>query len=150
MGKITEILTVAQQRAKEMKLLYEGALLPQEAYEIWQAAPGAKLVDVRSRAELEFVGRIPGAVEVEWALYPGMKANPNFMAALAQQVDREALLIFICRSGGRSHFAANAATQAGYSDCYNVLIGVEGELNAEKHRDLASSWRGLGLPWVQS
>lgn len=62
MGKITEILNVAQQRAKEMNLPYEGALLPQEAHEILQAAPGAKLVDVRSRAELDFVG----AYRAQW------------------------------------------------------------------------------------
>ena len=48
MGKITEILNVAQSRAKEMKLAYEGALMPDEAYEILQTVPGAKLVDVRS------------------------------------------------------------------------------------------------------
>lgn len=150
MGKITDILNVAQQRAKEMSLQYEGAMTPQEAYEIWKSAPGARLVDVRSRAEMDFVGRIPGAVEIEWALYPGMKANPHFMAALEQQVDKEALVLFICRSGGRSHFAANVATQAGYADCYNVLIGCEGDLNAEKRRNVANSWRGLGLPWEQS
>lgn len=150
MGTITDILNVAQQRAKEMNLLYEGAMTPQEAYEIWKSAPGARLVDVRSRAEMDFVGRIPGAVEIEWALYPGMKANPHFMAALEQQVEKEALVLFICRSGGRSHFAANVATQAGYADCYNVLIGCEGDLNAEKRRNAANSWRGLGLPWAQS
>lgn len=150
MGKISEILNVAQQRAKEMNLPYEGALLPQEAFEIWRAAPGAQLVDVRTRAEMDFVGRIPGAVEIEWALYPGMKPNPHFMAALAQQVDKEALVLFICRSAGRSHYAAIMATQAGYADCYNVLVGCEGDLGAAKRRDAANSWRALGLPWVQS
>lgn len=150
MGKITEILDVAQQRGKEMNLPYEGSLLPQEAYEIWRAAPGAKLVDVRSRAEMDFVGRIPGAVEIEWAIYPGMKPNPHFLAALEQQIDKEALVLFICRSGGRSHFAANVATQAGFTDCYNVLIGCEGDLNAQKQRKATNSWRGLGLPWEQS
>mgnify|MGYP001163297616 CR=1 FL=1 len=150
MGRITEILSVAQGRAKELKLPYEGALMPDEAYEIWQAAPGAKLVDVRSRAELDFVGRIPGAVEVEWMTYPGMKLNPGFIAALQQQVDKEALVMFICRSGGRSHQTAQAATQAGYLDCYNVLAGFEGDANAKKHRNVLNGWKVLGLPWEQS
>lgn len=79
-----------------------------------------------------------------------MKANPNFMAALEQQVEKEALVLFICRSGHRSHFAANVATQAGYSDCYNVLVGCEGDLSADKRRNAANSWRGLGLPWQQN
>lgn len=150
MGRITEILSVGQSRAKELKLPYEGALMPDEAYEILKTAPGAKLVDVRSRAELDFVGRIPGAVEIEWMSYPGMKTNPNFMAALQQQVDKEALVLFICRNGARSHMAAQAAVQAGFPDCYNVLTGFEGDANAEKHRNVLNGWKVLGLPWEQN
>lgn len=150
MGRITEILNVAQSRAKELKLNYEGALMPDEAYEILKTAPGAKLVDVRSRAELDFVGRIPGAIEIEWMTYPGMKINPNFMAAMNQQVDKESLVMFICRSGGRSHQSAQAATQAGFPDCYNVLVGFEGDMNASKHRNILNGWKKLGLPWEQS
>lgn len=150
MGRITEILNVAQSRAKELKLSYEGALMPDEAYEIWKSAPGATLVDVRSRAEFDFVGRIPGVLEIEFMTYPGMKINPNFMAAMEQQVDKEALVMFICRSGGRSHHAANMATQSGFPDCYNVLVGFEGDANADKHRGLLNGWKMLGLPWQQS
>jgi len=150
MGRITEILSVAQGRAEELKLSYEGALMPDEAYEILRTAPGAKLVDVRSRAELDFVGRIPGAIEIEWMTYPGMKVNPNFMVAMEQQVDKEALMMFICRNGGRSHMAAQAANQSGFLDCYNVLAGFEGDANAEKHRGILNGWKVLGLPWEQN
>lgn len=149
MGKITEILNNAQQRAKELNLPYEGALMPDEAYEIMQSAPGARLVDVRTRAELDWVGRIPGAVEVEWLIYPGMKMNPHFMAQLEQLVDKEALVMFICRSGQRSHSAAILATQAGYSDCYNVLEGFEGDRNTDKHRKSINGWCKRELPWEQ-
>ena len=150
MGKITAILQAAQQRAKDLNLPYEGALFPDEAYEILQSAPGAKLVDVRCRAELDWVGRIPDAVEIEWMTYPGMKLNPNFIAALDQQVDKEALVLFICRSGVRSSSAATASTQAGYRDSYNVLIGFEGDKDAYGHRNTADSWRATGLPWIQA
>lgn len=150
MGRITEILNVGQGRAKELKLPYEGALMPDEAYEIMKSAPGAKLVDVRCRAELDFVGRIPGAVEIELLTYPGMKPNLNFMAAMEQQVDKESLVMFICRNGVRSHHAAQVATQAGYPDCYNVLAGFEGDANAKKHRNVLNGWKVLGLPWEQS
>ncbi len=149
MGKITEILQTAQQRARDLGLPYEGALLPVEAYELQQSAPGAKLVDVRTRAELDWVGRIPGALEVEWASYPGMKMNPNFIAQLEQQVVGEALLMFICRSGHRSHAAAALATNAGFADCYNVLEGFEGDADADKHRGNRGGWRRAGLPWEQ-
>ncbi|MFZ5508892.1 MAG: rhodanese-like domain-containing protein [Pseudomonadota bacterium] len=150
MGKLTEILSLAQQRAREMNLPYEGALTPAEAYEVWQLAPGAKLVDVRTRAELDWVGRIPGAIEIEWMTYPGGQLNSNFVSQLRQQVDPEALVMFICRSGNRSHNAAVAATQAGYPDCYNVLEGFEGDKDATGQRGKIGGWRLAGLPWTQS
>lgn len=150
MGKITEILNVAQQRAKDLNLPYAGALTPQEANELMHTAPGAKLVDVRTRAEIDWVGRVPGAVEIEWATYPGMKLNPNFLAALEQQVSKEALVMFLCRSGHRSQGAATAATQAGYHDCYNVLEGFEGDRSPGNQRNVLNGWRVSGLPWEQS
>ncbi|MBY0575942.1 MAG: rhodanese-like domain-containing protein [Gallionellaceae bacterium] len=150
MGKITATLQTAQQRAKEMNLPYEGALFPDEAYEILQSAPGAKLVDVRSRAELDWVGRVPGAVEIEWLTYPGMKPNPSFLSQLEQQVEKEALVLFMCRSGARANAAAIAATQAGYTGCYNVLEGFEGEKDSDEHRNTTGGWRAAGLPWEQS
>jgi len=150
MGQITEILQAAQQRAKEMELPYEGALYPDEAFEILQSAPGAKLVDVRSRAELDLVGRIPDAVEVEWLTYPGMKPNPHFINQLDKLVEKESLVLFVCRSGVRSDAAATAATQAGYTDCYNVLEGLEGDLNkATGHRNELNGWKHRSLPWKQ-
>lgn len=150
MEKITAILEAAQQRAKTQGLPYLGALYPAEAHEILQSTPGATLVDVRSRAEFDWVGRVPGAVEIEWASYPGMKPNPNFLAQLEQQVDKEVLTLFMCRSGARSHHAAEMATQAGYSNCYNVLEGFEGDRNSSQHRNTISGWRAAGLPWQQS
>jgi rhodanese-related sulfurtransferase len=150
MALITEILNTAQQRAKELNLPYQGALKPEEAYELMQSAPGAKLVDIRTRAEIDWVGRVPGAVEIEWLNYPGMKLNPNFMVALEQLVDKEALVMFLCRSAHRSHNAASAATQAGYSNCYNVLEGFEGDKTPGKQRNLLNGWRLKGLPWEQS
>ena len=149
MNTITEILSAAQQRAEQSNLPYEGALLPEEAYRLTQAAPGARLVDVRTRAELDWVGRIPGSIEIEWQVYPGMKPNPHFIVQLEQQVDKEALVMFICRSGVRSHNAAALATQAGYSDCYNVLEGFEGDKDADEHRNSRGGWRKAGLPWKQ-
>ncbi len=82
MGKLTETLTLAQQRAKAIDLPYEGALTAHEAFDVLRLAPGAKLVDVRTRAEWDWVGRIPGAVEIEWIHYPGGVRNPNFLAEL--------------------------------------------------------------------
>lgn len=147
MGKLTDLLNVAQARASELNLPYAGALTPQEAYEIWRLAPGARLVDVRTRAEWDWVGRIPDAVEIEWMGYPGNQTNPNFLAQLKQQVDPEALVLFLCRSGVRSHNAALLASAAGYPECYNVLEGFEGDKDASGQRGKLGGWRRAGLPW---
>lgn len=149
MGKLSEILHLAKSRAQELQLPYAGALTPAEAHELWHLAPGARLVDVRTRAEWDWVGRIPGAVELEWLSYPEMKPNPNFLAQLKPQVDHESLVMFLCRSGQRSHMAATAASQAGWTDCYNILEGFEGERDAGLHRGTVGGWKHAGLPWEQ-
>lgn len=150
MGRLTEILQLAQQRAREMALAYEGTLTPLETWEVLQHAPGARLVDIRSRAELDWVGRIPNSIEIEWQTYPGKQVNPQFMIELKHAVDPEALLLFICRSGVRSSAAAKAATEAGFSGCYNVLEGFEGDKDTNGRRNTIGGWRKAGLPWSQS
>jgi rhodanese-related sulfurtransferase len=114
-----------------------------------RAGGNVRLVDVRTRAEWEWVGRIPGAVEVEFLTYPGSRPNPDFVRELEHKVDKDAKVLFICRSGGRSHNAAMLATQAGYAECFNVLEGFEGDKDAEGHRNRKGGWRFAGLPWTQ-
>ena len=147
---ITDILQKARERARQLGLPYSGALTPAEAHEVWRNAPGARLVDVRTRAEWDYVGRIPGATEIELLTYPGNRPNPAFAADLENQVEKSVPVLFICRSGGRSHNAAMLATQAGYADCYNVLEGFEGDRDAQGHRNTTGGWRAAGLPWTQS
>lgn len=147
MGKLSALLNLAQARASDRGLPYAGALTPAEAYEVLQLAPGARLVDVRTRAEWDWVGRIPGAVEIEWNTYPGGQHNPDFLSQLKRQVDSESLVIFICRSGVRSHNAASLASEAGFTACYNVLEGFEGDIDAFGQRGKIGGWRRAGLPW---
>jgi len=141
------IKKLARQRASELKLPYDGALLPREAHV--QMGEGAKLVDVRTKAELEWVGRVPGSLAVEWNTWPGGKPNAEFMPQLEAQVNKGTPVMFLCRSGGRSHSAATAAAQAGYAEAYNVLEGFEGDKNSEGHRNTSGGWRVAGLPWMQ-
>ena len=96
-----DIFEQARLRARDMGLAYAGALLPREAHELLRRQPGARLIDVRSRAELDYVGRIPGSIEIEWKFYPGMQPNPNFMEELGRQVPHDAVAMFVCRSGVR-------------------------------------------------
>ena len=150
MGRLTQILQLAQSRARELKLPYEGALTPAEAHELLQLAPAARLVDVRTRAELDWVGRVPGAVEIEWQDYPAKQLNVHFVQTLKHSVVTESLLIFLCRSGQRSSAAAKTATEAGFPDCYNILEGFEGNKDANGQRNRSGGWRAAGLPWNQS
>jgi rhodanese-related sulfurtransferase len=149
MGRLNQILTLAQARARELQLAFEGALTPREAHEVLQLTPHAKLVDVRTRAEWDWVGRVPNALEIEWHSYPGHQINPHFLQTLKHSVPTELLLIFICRSGVRSSAAAKAATEAGFPDCYNVLEGFEGDKDAHGQRNKIGGWRYHGLPWNQ-
>jgi len=145
-----DALKSARDRAVDHGLPYDGAVTPKEAYELLQQVPGAKLVDVRTRAEWDWVGRIPGAIEIELMSYPGNRPNPNFVQELEQAIDMDhrGPVLFICRSGARSHNAAMLANQAGY-EAYNVLEGFEGDRDPQGHRNTVGGWRAAGLPWVQ-
>lgn len=147
MQTLREILAQAQAKGRELAVAYEGAMTPEQAWTVLQAAPAAQLVDVRSRPELDLVGRIPGAIHIEWSFYPDWKPNPDFEAQLKNQVDAESLVMFICRTGGRSNNAALLAKQLGYTEVYNVLQGFEGDTNAEKQRGKLNGWKAAGLPW---
>ena len=142
-----EILAAAQARGKQMGLPYAGALTPAEAHALMTQHTNAKLVDVRTRAEWDWVGRVPDAVEVEIMGYPS-RPNPNFMQELQQAVAKDAVVMFLCRSGGRSHNAAMMASQAGYAQAYNVLEGFEGDHDDNGHRKTVGGWCAAGLPWL--
>ena len=147
MDKLAEILHTAEVRASEKGISYAGLLTPSEAYDLLQADKNTVLVDVRSRAELELVGRIPVAKHIEWAFYPGMVPNPDFAKQLQGAINKNLTLVFLCRTGARSHKAAELAKDLGYK-AYNMLEGFEGESNAEKQRTLINGWKHAGLPWT--
>ena len=148
-SKIDAILEKAAQHAQKSKLPYAGAVTPADA-QILRESANAVIVDVRSKAELDFVGRIPGSVEIEWKTWPGMKPNPDFLQQLKVAVPADAKVMFICRSGARSHDAATAAAAAGYQSAFNLLEGFEGDRDAAGHRNTVGGWRASGLPWTQS
>ena len=131
-----------------MKLPYAGALTPLEACDLMKAGV-AKLVDVRTRAEWDYVGKIPGSLLIEWQAYPSSLLNPEFLNQLQAEVSKEQPVMFICRSGARSNSAAKRATEAGYTRSYNILQGFEGDKDAEGHRNSSGGWRFAGLPWTQ-
>lgn len=144
------LLARAAQRKAEMKLDYAGALTPAEAWALAQADPAARIVDVRTEAEWAWVGQPPDVVSIEWNQWPQSARNPAFMAELGEVVpDKHVPVMFLCRSGARSHAAAIAATQAGWTCAINILEGFEGDKDANGQRNKLGGWRKAGLPWSQ-
>ncbi|UXY16185.1 rhodanese-like domain-containing protein [Chitiniphilus purpureus] len=149
MSEANVILQRARERAGQLGLPYSGALTPAEAHLLMQQPVGATVVDVRTAAEWQFVGIVPGAELIEWKRYPGMAPNPEFLAQLKQKVDPQRVVLFLCRSGARSHDAAALAASHGYAEAYNILEGFEGDRDAAQHRNTVNGWKAAGLPWVQ-
>jgi sulfur dioxygenase len=126
---------------------YAGDISPEQAW-AWVQAGEAVLVDVRSDAEREWVGFVPGAVAMAWKQWPGMEPNPQFDAGIvAAAGGKKAVLL--CRSGVRSIAAARRATDLGVH-AYNILEGFEGDPDAQAHRGRIGGWRLRGLPWRQN
>jgi rhodanese-related sulfurtransferase len=140
---------------------YAGDISAKQAWDDLAKSPQATLVDVRTAAEWAYVG-VPvisalgkQTVLVEWDEFPSGELVPDFIGRLKGELDKlglgkDAPLYFICRSGNRSRQAAIQAAAIGYANSYNVIGGFEGRLDGERHRGTAESWKGAGLPWVQS
>lgn len=136
-------------RASEFGLPYFGAATPSETQALLSSDQPAFLVDVRTKAEWNFVGVIPGSLQIEWQTYPTGQLNQEFLTSLEQSVGENAFTFFICRSGARSHSAASLAANNGYGKSINVLDGFEGDKDKYGHRGTVGGWKFSGLPWVQ-
>ncbi|MFZ6751675.1 rhodanese-like domain-containing protein [Undibacterium sp. Ren11W] len=149
----TNLLDDAQQFGMDHNLPYAGAVAPEDAWALLQADHKIILVDVRSNAERDWVGRvsIPEAQHqaVQWSLYPGGAPNPDFLAQLKAAVpDTDTVILFLCRSGVRSRHGAKLATEHGYSQCYDILQGFEGDKDVHGHRKTVGGWCSAALPWL--
>jgi rhodanese-related sulfurtransferase len=147
---VADILAATHQRATDQGLTYFGAATPIEAFKLLTTLPNARVIDVRTRPEWDYVGRIPQSSLIEWNTYPTGTRNPRFMDELkAAAPDPDTPLLFLCRSGQRSDGAARAAAAAGYRMAFNIVEGFEGAKDGEGHRSTLNGWRKAGLPWVQ-
>lgn len=129
---------------------------PGATWDALRADPEARLVDVRTDAEWNFVG-LPDLSEagqqpvlISWQVYPSMQVNGSF----AEHLRKAGLtplnkIYFLCRSGARSLAAAQAAQAAGFAQAYNIADGFEGPPDATGHRGTVAGWKAEGLPWRQ-
>ncbi len=101
--QVERILAAAHERARKDHLPYFGALSPSDAYAVIKAVPNARLIDVRTRPEWDYVGHVPESSLLEWNAYPDGRRNPEFLPELRVKApDPEAPVLFLCRSGHRS------------------------------------------------
>jgi rhodanese-related sulfurtransferase len=145
---LDDIIRRAESRARESGIAYRGQLTPGEAWRLAQEYPGAKLVDLRTREELALVGRVPDAVEIAWRLFDDWKLNPHFLGDFKKTFLSSDTILLLCRSGVRSHEAAELLASEGFPNCFNILEGFEGDKNEAGQRMIAG-WKVRGLPWSQ-
>jgi len=149
LSEVDEILAAAHERAVRVDLPYAGAVTPQDAWQLFSRY-AAKIVDVRSVPEYEFIGRVSGSVLIPWKHWPSGELNRQFLPELRQHCATDDIVLFLCRSALRSHAAAALATASGYQRAFNILEGFEGNLDANQQRGRTGGWRLAGLPWIQS
>lgn len=133
--------------------MYKGDIPPTEAQDRLKKNPNAVLVDVRTQPEWTFVGvpQVDRLVRLSWQVYPQMEINARFVEEIeGMSLAKDTEIMLICRSGARSASAATALSKAGFSNCWNVSEGFEGDKDSQGQRGRTNGWKASGLPWVQS
>lgn len=152
MTTVEQIFAAAANRAAEHMLPYAGAVTPQEAFKVLQHMAEARLIDVRTQAELQWVGKPHvDALQyrhIEWTTYPGGLRNPAFLETLRKTASESTPLLLLCRSAVRSKAAAELAAQAGFTRVFDILEGFEGDKDQHSHRKSVGGWCFHGLPWL--
>jgi len=110
-----------------------------EAYDMLNTVPDTYLIDIRTRAEYQFVGHPISAY-----LFPYMFMtkefvkkddtygfvfnikNKSFIEEIGKVFKKTDNLLIISRDGTRSGLAAKDLTGAGFKNVYNVIDGFEG------------------------
>ena len=123
--------------------------LPKKAVKL--ILEGAILIDVRCEAENKFVGRVPNSILIPWLDEPEWEVDEeNFIKTFSRfDIDKDAEIILICRSGYRSNDAGRCLVKNGFTNIAHVVSGFEGDLDEEDQRGNVNGWRHEGMPWIQ-
>jgi len=114
-------------------------ILSIEAYDMLNTVPDTYLIDVRTRAEYQFVGHPVGAhlfpfmfmthalTNMEGVFeYQFNIKNEDFISEMSNAFQKTNNLLIIGRDGTRSEMAAKALVNEGFKNVYNVSDGFEG------------------------
>jgi len=110
-----------------------------EAYDMLNTVPDTYLIDVRTRAEYQFIGHPPTAHLFPYLFltdqlvkngerweYQLADNNKSFVEEIGKKFQKSNNLLIICRDGTRSILAAKELIKAGFKNVYNVKYGFEG------------------------
>jgi rhodanese-related sulfurtransferase len=143
-------------------------LTAKDAYTLKSQKSDVIFVDIRTRAEIAFVGmpqisdaNIPYAVPGSWNNWDEKKKtfklepNSGFLVSMEELIkakggNKDSHIIFMCRSGSRSAKAVNLLTKSGYTNVYTVVDGFEGDKAKQgelKGQRVVNGWKNSGLPW---
>ncbi|UCH07327.1 MAG: hypothetical protein JSV55_14860 [Deltaproteobacteria bacterium] len=114
-------------------------ILSIEAYDMLNTVPDTYLIDVRTRAEYQFIGHAPMAhlfplyfmsdqlvqKDEQWE-YQLTNNNKAFVEEISKKFQKDNNLLIISRDGTRSILAARQLIKAGFKNVYNVKDGFEG------------------------
>lgn len=101
--------------------------------------------------------KIPIATQsYEWDDAKGMfpvQLAPDFIERVQSVLKPGDTILALCRSGGRSAIAANMLAKAGFTNVYNIIDGMEGDLVKDLDslyvgQRMHSGWKNSGVPWT--
>jgi len=114
-------------------------ILSIEAYDMLNTVPYTYLIDVRTRAEYQFVGHPIGAYLFPYMFmtkelaksgerygYQYNIKNNSFIQEISKIVKKKDNLLIICREGTRSALAAKDLMNAGFKNVFDIEDGFEG------------------------
>ena len=129
---------------------------------------GAFILDVRTPQEWNWVGH-PGknksgdgeylegnVLNVAYKVYHEgyskgdvLIVNTQFVKDVKRLLNKDDVIITMCRSGQRSESAADALEDAGFTNVYNMETGFEGATDTDGYRSL-DGWKVDDLPYNYS
>jgi rhodanese-related sulfurtransferase len=121
---------------------------PQQASDILDKDSDAVYIDVRTEPEFQN-GHPAKGVNIP-VVNPDqargqMTPNPDFVRIVQARFPKEKKIIVGCQAGGRSQYAADLLTQAGFKDISNMQGGFGGAKDP-MGRVIAQGWVQMNLP----
>jgi len=86
-------------------------------------AQGVPMYDIRRPEEWRETGVVEGSRKLTYVDASG-RPNPEFLARFTAEVDKNAPVVLICRTGSRSDSLARELVEMGYTQVYNVRNGI--------------------------